>query len=470
MLITANKRDVVWNYIGTIVSMASGFVLLPLLVYYLTDEELGLWYVYISIANLAMLFEFGFNPTFARNIVYVLSGSHSLKYVGKGPINSDQINWHLLNTVIASSRFIYALIATVVLILLCTFGTYYVNFISVGLNDEILYPSWIIFIIAIFFNLYFLYSITQIRGYGDVAGENKAKTVSKIFQLFVTAILLVNGAGLIGASIGFLTNSLMLRVLSFKYIRCHKSIERHRKEDCRPVKISDVVDVVKQVGGLVWRDGVVQLALYGSTQSMSIMSSIYLGLAETGTYSISLQLATAIYNFAAAYPKAFFPAMQASYAEGNLARQRSIVSSGIVAFWASTALGSICVIIFIIPMLSFIKPESSVESSLLIMMIIYMALLQQHSIFCSYIISTNEIPYMKGYLTACLLGIFFVFLLCSRFHLGSWGIILGQFLSQLIYNNWKWPKYFCNKLGLTYFQAILMGCNYWKSKLLGNKD
>ena len=55
MRIATTHSDVTWNYVGTIVSMASGFVLLPLLMHFLNDEELGLWYVYVAVSNLATL-------------------------------------------------------------------------------------------------------------------------------------------------------------------------------------------------------------------------------------------------------------------------------------------------------------------------------------------------------------------------------------------------------------------------------
>ena len=64
--IKATKADVIWGYCGTILSMASGFILLPMLLFFLSGEELGLWYVFVAISNLTLLFEFGFNPAFSH--------------------------------------------------------------------------------------------------------------------------------------------------------------------------------------------------------------------------------------------------------------------------------------------------------------------------------------------------------------------------------------------------------------------
>lgn len=42
MAFRTKRSDVIWNYVGTVVSMASGFVLLPLLMRFLSGDELGL--------------------------------------------------------------------------------------------------------------------------------------------------------------------------------------------------------------------------------------------------------------------------------------------------------------------------------------------------------------------------------------------------------------------------------------------
>lgn len=102
-------------------------------------------------------------------------------------------------------------------------------------------------------------------------------------------------------------------------------------------------------------------------------------------------------------------------------------------------------------------------------MCLYLALLQQHSIFCNYIISMNEIPYMWGYIAAAALGTVLVCLMCGVFDMGAWGIVLGQAFSQIVYNNWKWPMYLCNKLNMTYRGIVVEGIRNWKGKLTRNR-
>lgn len=466
--IKTRKSDVIWNYIGTIFSMTSGFILLPLLMLYLADDELGLWYVFIALSNFAMLFEFGFNPTFARNIVYVVSGARRLSAEGCDRDSvGDDVDWHLLNTVIKASRVVYAVIALAVLALLATAGSAYVCFIAAGVDPVAVWGSWALFCAATFLNLYFLWSTTVLRGYGDIAGEKKASVIGKAAQLAVSAALLVMGFGLLGAAAGYLANAVAMRLSAVALLRRHREIEAGRRSDGRPVGTAAVRGVFSTVFHVAWRDGLVQVALYASTQAMSILCSIFLGLAETGTYSILLQFANAVYNFAAAYPKAFFPAMQSAFADGDVEQQREYVSTGIVGYWALMALGAAGVCAVILPLLPLFKPGVTVDFGLFLGMCAYLGLLQQHSIFCNYVISMNEIPYMRAYIAAAVMGMAAVCLLCGVFGMGAWGIVLGQALSQVAYNNWKWPMYLCGKLGTTYRRVVAEGAREWGRRLFG---
>lgn len=466
-MINARRADVVWSYIGTFMSMFSGFLLLPLLMRFLGADELGLWYVYVAIANLAVLFEFGFNPTFARNIVYVVSGARRL--TAKGCDSSSirpGIDWHLLRIVITASKSIYALLSAVVMALLLIVGTPYISFITSGIeNKAMVWVSWALFVTSMVTNLYFLYSITILRGYGDIAGENMAKTFAKVAQLIISAVLLIMGFGLIGAAVGYLVNSLLLRIFGIIRIHGHREIEVGLKASSAKVTVNEIIETVKTISHVAWRDGVVNLSSYASSQGMSILSSLFLGLAETGTYSILLQLTTAIYNFACAYPKSFLPAMQSAFANDDLGKQREIVASGSVAYCVVYLISTVGVLFVVLPILPLFKPGIDIDPILFMGLAFYMFLLQQHSIFCCYIISMNEIPYMASYLVASLLGLLFVSIFCGTFGLGAWGIVGGQFLSQLIYNNWYWPRYLCKKIGMSYWSVLRYGAKWWKTKI-----
>ena len=468
--IQTTKKDVIWNYVGTAVSMSSGFVLLPFLMYFLSDDELGLWYVLLALGNFATLFEFGFNTTFARNIVYVVSGARRLSAKGcDWDSVGEGIDWHLLNVVVKSSKAIYALIAFFALLFLGTAGSAYIAYVAAGMDPVVTWLSWGLFCMAIFLNLYFLWTSSVLYGYGDIAGQSKASTAATVSKLVTSFVLLLMGFGIVGAAIGYFANSIILRLASVFMLRKHRDIEAGRRSDTARVTRDEINGVVRSIFQIAWRDGLVQLANYGSSQAMSILSSLFLGLAVTGTYSILLQLANAVCNFATAYPKSYYPAMQAAYAGRDLEGQRRYASTGIAAYWGLIVFGTAGVSFVILPLLPVIKPTVEVDPALFLGLCIYLSLFQQHGIFCNYIISMNEIPYMRAFLLSSIMGTVLVSLFCGLFGMGAWGIVLGQALTQIAYNNWKWPTYFCGKLGYSYRDCLSGGGSMWRSKLFGGR-
>lgn len=209
--INVRKKDIVWNYIGTIVSMSSNFVLLPLLLLFLSSKQIGLWYVFVAISGFAQLLEFGFTATLSRNILYCLSGAQTLAKTGladNGGMAESDINWHLFRTVLKTSRIIYVFIGAIALVLASTLGSFYVSSVTGHFAIEWSLPAWVVFDFSIFTNLYYLYKLTFLRGIGDVASENRAKTIARIGQIIITAVLLICGLQLLAAAIGFLIYSL----------------------------------------------------------------------------------------------------------------------------------------------------------------------------------------------------------------------------------------------------------------------
>lgn len=451
--------------------MANGFLLLPFLIRSLLPEELGLWYVYVAVAAFVSLFDLGFNSTFSRNIVYVVSGARALlKKGGDSSSVQDGVDWHLLNVVIRSAKLVYAVLAFFTLVFLATFGSVYVLHVAEDMDRWVVFASWALFCAAMTLDLLFLYSLCILRGYGDIAGENQARTFSKLSQFLMSVLLLSLGYGLIGACLGYLVGTLVMRVYALLRIRTHRQIEMGRRSDSVSVAPSDLKGVLATIGGITWRDGLVQLSLYVSTQSMSILCSLYLGLAETGSYSVLLQMASALGSFALVYPRSFLPSFQSGFVAGVAGDQLKIVSRGLVVYWVVFAGGFLCVLLLVLPLLGMLGGSTNLSNGgLFFGLAIYYGLLNQHSLFCNYIISMNEIPYMKGYLVAAGLGILLVYLFTGVLGFGAWGIVVGQGISQIVYNNWRWPRYLCDRIGVSYLKLWHIGLEGWLKRLASDR-
>mgnify|MGYP001178035032 FL=1 len=460
------KTDVVWNYVGTVASMASNFVLIPLLVVFLSNEEIGLWYVFVAFAGFAQLLEFGFTGTLSRNILYCLSGARKLSKQGCDYESVEPgVDWHLLLVIFKTSKIIYAVLGIAALLLAGTIGTAYIAAITDGFAVSWSMQAWGVFVVSIFTNLYFLYCLTFLRGVGDVAGENKAKTLARISQLVLTALLLVAGFGLLAAAIGYLAYSVVMRFLANMAFRGHSNIHSAIKRETSSITKLEYRNVLTTISFVAWRDGVVSLAWYGATQATSLLSSAFFGLTETATYSVMIQFANALYNLSSADMRSCLPMFQSAYVRNDIKVQRLALKRGISCYVVLYALGAVVSAVFVLPVLTLIRNDFICDQALFVGISFYYFLMNQHSLFCNIIVGMNEIPYFKAYFISTCAGLFLSMLLCAGFGMGPWGLVLGQAIPQLLYNNWHWPRFVLQRVGIGYFDAIFSGCAWWFRKI-----
>ena len=464
--INTTKSDIIWNYVSTVLSMGSSFLLLPFLLAYLSNAELGLWYTFVAIGNLTLLFEFGFTPTFARNIVYCLSGARSISKSGYDSSQvGDSVDYELLGKLIKTSRIVYALISCVVLMLTATVGTAYISSISSAIDPFSCWTAWLIFCFDVFFNLFFFHNTTCLRGFGDISAESRAKSYGRIGQLVVSAFLLFMGFGIIGAAIGYLFNDIVLRFFCGRFLDVHSEAIKKANDACTGVSISEIKETFISVAYLAWRDGVVQLCCYASTQLSSLLCSYFLGVEVNSQYSLIIQVGGAIYGFASAYVRSFIPMFQSAYAGGEVQTARIIIEKSLSLYWILIVVCTIGVWFVGFPVLFLVKKGFSPDGLLYFALVVYLAVWNHHSLCCNYIISTNEIPYLPAYIVSAIAGFVLSYVLISFTGMGVWALVVGNGAAQLAYNNWKWPIYLARKFSSHYFALIRAGLTQWSCAL-----
>lgn len=466
--VKTSPKDVIWSYACTILTPISGFILLPILLIFLSDTEIGLWYVFIAISGWPSLLFLGLSPAFARNIVYCISGASALSKSGSVEYSAGRgINWHLLKCVMKTSKLFYACIACVTLLLLLSAGTIYIENVTSGSDISAFVRdfSWALFCLAMMLNVYFQYADVYLRGFGDIAATSRAQVLAKVSQLMVTPLLLFMGLGLIGAAFGFLFNSVAYRLLTSVYARKHYGINKGLRSDSTAVSLGEIKATFATIFYLAWRDGVVMISLYIATQVSTLICSAYLSLEDAGSYAILLQFANAICSFASAYAASAYPEFQAAYTRGDSSRESEIAGKCSIAYWAACFLCVISVAAIALPLLKVLKPEYTYDLGLFILLSVYTVLLNHHSMYCSFIMCMNEIPYTFSYLISSVVGLALSVFMIKVLGIGAWGLVIGQGIAQLAYNNWHWPCYVAHKLNSTYRNLISLGVRAFRLDL-----
>lgn len=457
MKINLSKKDIIWSYLGTLMSMGANLLMLPFLMYYLDDTMLGLWYVFASIGAIAVLFDFGFSVTFARNITYCWCGARELRKKDVLFINDSEPDYNLMKQVLATCRVIYGILAGIALFLLFTIGTAYVRIISQETFGLVPVIAWLIYAIAAFLNLYFGYYASFLRGVGAVDQVNKNTLLARAAQIIVTIILLATGMGIIGACIAYLTYGTVFRLLGKHYFYKYNSIGEHLSKINDKISMEQLKSIFLVVWHNAWRDGLITVCNYFCNQASTIICSMYLPLAQTGMYSIGVQIASAIAQIAGTLYNAYQPELQSAYINSNSEKMKRTISMIVMTFVYLFILGTVGFVIVGLPVLRIIKPSMTVSIPVLLGLCMYQFMLKFRNCYTSYFSCTNRIIYVNSFIISAVMCVVLSFFMIGALQLGIGGLILAQIISQAVYNIWHWPFKAHKEMKLSALQLIQIG-------------
>lgn len=459
MKISISKKDIIWNYAGTLFSMGMGYLLLPFLLFYFDDDTLGLWYIFMNLANVANLFVFGFSPSFARNIAYCWNGAEKLMAKGKYKkiVEEESFNAALFRTVLKTCKMVYLLIATVMLISFMTVGTVYMRYIAGHILSSMYYVSWLIFLAAVFLNLYFGYYVSLLSGIGKVAEKNKAQVCASVVRIFMTAFLLKSGWGFLGACIAYLLYGFAFRIIcKYYFTKALRDIQGRLNLHVKVDK-NDIKECLFTIWPNTWREGLVSVSDYLCTQAGTIVASFFLTLAQTGQFSLAVQLITVIAKLSRSFQIAHIPALQSAYISNDKERGRGIHAMCIFVYCIVFWLGFAGLLLAGLPILQLIKPGIAFDKAVIFGVAVSQFLIVFRNCYASYLSTRNQIEYWKAFILSGCGSVIGSVLLMHFGKLEVWGIIIAAVLSELVYNTWKWPAEVHRLLELSIHDSIYLG-------------
>lgn len=457
MTVNVNKKDAVWSYIATFLSVSASLILIPFILLYMNDNDTAIYYIFSSLSAIAVLFDFGFSPVMARSMTYAWSGAKSLKEQGVEKTESIEPNYRLMMLIIKSCQFIYLILAIGALVLCLSVGTAYICHVTKQEFYVSYVVSWIIYSVAIFLNILYSYYSVFLRGIGAISKVNIATVVSKVIQMFICILLLFFGCGLIGVAVAYILYGIIFRLLAKKWFYEYGMIRVKLQEVADDVSKKEIYESFRTIWPNTWRDGVVTLSNYLLNQATTIIASLFLSLQETGIYSISVQLTSVIATIAATLYTTYQPMLQSAYVNRDNRRQKKCMSIIVVSYVLIFGIGIIGVIAVGIPILKILKPTYVINISVLLCIAAYQFILKLRNCYTSFISTTNRITYWKSFLCSALVCVTMSCVLSGKFKMGVWGLVYAQLFSQLIYNVWYWPYVVHKELKMSFYETLQIG-------------
>lgn len=461
-------KDIIWNYLGSFLTLGMNVLLLPVLLNVLPAKDLGLWYVFSSISSLITLLDFGFSPTISRNVTCAWCGATELNKEGlpSAIIENAHTNFQLLKSLLVVSRKIYRWISGISILILLTIGTIYM-YSLVNKYDNITYYliAWMIYSISIVINMYFSYWDAFLRGIGALKQSNITAIISRGIFIIISIIGLLLGGGLIAIAIAQIISGIILRLLCRNafLIAAGKDFLTDKVQRCKNEK-----EIFKQLTPNSTKYGIVSIGGFLSQRADTLLCSSFLGLETTSSYGLTMQLLNLLGSMSQMLFNSYSAQITQEKLNGNKEKVIDFFSVSIV-FQFFLGIAGILTIAFIGPWLLIIIGANSVllPNATILLLGFILVFEWNTSIFLNFLVTSNKIPFTK---TSIFSGVFIV--VCSYIffvytNLDVYSLIIGRAIIGFGFNNWYWVIYVCRNINISFFELLKIGINGLLNKVTG---
>lgn len=417
-------------------------------------EIIGIWSIFMTITAFASLLDFGFNPSFTRNVSYIFSGVKTLRITGLETIDDKdlQIDYGLLKGVIKSMRWFYSRIALLLFSLLMTLGTFYIytllqNYKS---NHQEIYVAWFLLCIINTYNLFTLYYDALLQGKGLIKRSKQIVIIGQIVYLIIAMILILAGKGLVA-----IVSAQAFSVVIIRWLSYHSFFTTEIKENLNLAIARTKKEIINAIYPNAMKIGLTTLGAFLVQKSAIVIGSLYLPLRDIASYGITMQLITLISALSGIYIATYFPKIAQLRVVQNNHAVKELYLKGQVVLLLTYVAGGLGLLILGNLAITGIGSKTSLMSPAMILIALIVSFLgNNHSMAGEILLSKNEVPFFKAALMSGGATVFLLLLFFQFSNIGLWAMILAQGIAQGVYQNWKWPIVVIRELEITQQDAF----------------
>ena len=427
---------VAWTLVFAAVRSCGNLLVLPLMLHKLPREDLGFWYVFLSLAGLSSLVDMGFFPTMSRVTAYLWVGAKQIDKLGVTPVQEQAglgstPNFQLLADLVKTMRIYYLGLGILITLVLGFFGTHWIALKAGNLADtRTILGAWFLFLPAIFVNIVSGMWHPLLSGINQVRLNQQILVLSLVANYVVSFSGLLIGLGLFAPVAGYLVMGLLSRSAAQMKFRQFSEAHIYAKE----ARWSR--GLLANLWPTAWRTGLVSVGLYGTLNFNTLICTAYLGVKTAASFGLSQQLAFAATSIASGFFLVKIPLIAQLRARGRTDEISRIVFPRMRWFWAVYVGLSAAAIIFGQPILRDILHSKTplLSTSLLIGLFTVVGLEAHHAVFREITLTSNRNPFAKPVIMAAILIVLLSLVLVQW--IGLWGLILAPGVVQLCFNNW----------------------------------
>jgi O-antigen/teichoic acid export membrane protein len=441
------RKDVIWNYAAAFLKIGAGVILLPFILRVFPAETVAIWTIFSTVIALTGLLDFGFNPSFTRNVTYVVSGVKELKSTGHQFVtNNAEIDYSLFKGLISAMKWFYKRVAVILFLLLSTVGTYYIHAvlkIYSGSHVEV-YIAWAILCIINSYSLYTLYYDSIIQGKGLIKRAKQIDVFGYAVYLMTAIILILCRFNLIAV-----VSAQTLLVIIRRYLSYRTIYTIEFRQQIKTVKADHIRELLKSIYPNALKIGLNSVGWYFISSAPMIIGSLFLPLSTIASYGITMQIVHIIWNISSVYYYTYQPKIIQARIQGDI---RLIRMFYLKSCWVQLFTFVICglALIFLGDWgLLLIKSKTILLPALFIMVaLLVFFFVSIYGTAEAVLLTKNKVPFYKASLITGVATIILVFASLRYTDLGVWSLMLAPGIAQAVYSDWKWPAVIAKELGM----------------------
>lgn len=451
------RKDVIWNFVATFMRVASGIIVLPLVLRLMPTQEVGLWNIFITIGGLATLLDFGFANSFTRNVTYIFSGVKELKKEGYTPVNVEDktIDYGLLKSVISAMKRYYGILAGVFIVLFVVASPFYLKTIlkDYNGNKNEIWVAWFAYGVLVAYQLYTYYYSSILSGRGKVKRVQQIIIIGQTSRIMTALVFLLLGYGIISLVIAQFVSDIVNRTLCY-FSFYDKELKLHMKT-AAVIKVSEVMKIMTPNAIKI---GLTTVGGFLITRAILLIAPLYLTLSDIASYGTTKQMIDLITSLGFLWFGTYYPKItlhRVSNDVDQIKRMYLKAKFSLVLVFVVCGAG----LVFAGPyLLTLIHSKTHLLPAMMTFVFLIVAFLETNQgLAAQMLLTKNEVPFAKASILSGIATVCLLFISLEYTSIGIWGMILAPGIAQLSYQNWKWPLVVIQDLDIKfkdYFKSI----------------
>jgi O-antigen/teichoic acid export membrane protein len=449
----AYRSAVAWSWVMNGLRLASGVLLLPLLIQFLSEPDFGMYFVFLGLSALVPILDFGFSASIGRAVSYAMGGATELKADGFVPAENPSgpnhiLLWQLLHT----TRRLYAALAIGTLVLLGVLGTAYVALkVQETSVPMMTWIAWGITLISCVWEIYAGWWNVYLRSLDQVLVSARLAAWAQGLKIAVACVLLVFGGGLLSVPIGTLVANLVQRSLSRREVLRHLKAG-HADTEAHRLQTKQLFETLWPNS---WRIGVQFLSGYLAGYANTLIAGAAFGLKASATYGFSLQLVSISSGMAAVWTFVKWPAIGKARIQQDYAGMRRLFWSRVWLQYLTYLALAVGVVLVVPALLKWFHSEKTLLPGLWLALLALVGFLEMNYSLWGTVISTeNRTPFVWPIVITNVVSFLLVLGLVGFTTLGLAAFVIAPLVTGAFCNYWRWPLEGARSLQTTWLRFL----------------